>query len=137
MSTLDERLSKNIEKVESLMVDTFDDGLKEYYQRRREKICKVRESIAKYKQYLSTLDPYTLSNIVDLCESGKSVFITHPVRIDNIYDMALTCRSYNLFYGPPDEYSTQPQFAIPKGEYRFMLIAIPVGEDDDAPKRDI
>ncbi|NIA09207.1 MAG: hypothetical protein GWP10_05585 [Nitrospiraceae bacterium] len=132
-----ERLSKTIEKVEFLMVDTLEDKLKEYRQRQDEERRYIRESMAKYKQYLHTLDADTLSNIFDLCESGKSVFITHPVRIDNIYDMALTCRSYNMFYGPLYTPVTHPQFAIPKGEYRFMLIAIPVkDEDDDAPKRD-
>lgn len=132
---MNDKLTKSLlditEKSLVTVLDAIKDDLFEYEQFQNERAASVRAAMEEYKQYLLTLDADILSNIADLCESGRSVYITPPVELDTIDDIALTHRAYNMLYGPSDTHNTYPLFAIPKGKYRFVLIAIPVvGETD-------
>ena len=109
------------------VLDAIKDDLFEYEQLQNERAASVRAAMEEYKQYLLTLDADILSNIADLCASDGSVYITPPVDIDSINDITLAYRARNMLYGPSDTHNTYPIFAIPKGKYRFVLIAIPVG----------
>ena len=133
-NTPDEKVSEAIEKSSALILDEISNDVQLYAQLQAEKAMSVREAMEEYKQYLFTLDADLRSSIADLCEINGHVYITHPVEIDTINDMVLSHRAYNLLYGPPGTHNTSyPLFAIPKGKYRFMLIAIPAaggGEDE-------
>jgi len=93
----------------------------------REREDKLREAALEYEQYLLTLDPFTLSSILDLTESCGSVFVTTPVEIDNeaFKYVNLYYRGSSLLCGPPENNNTDPLLRVPDGKYRFVLIAIP------------
>jgi len=128
MNTPNERLSEALGKAFALILDEIEDDTDKYAHLQAERIMHTRESMERYKQYLLTLDPDMLLNIMDIWEDG-SIFVTHPVELDTIDDIALTYRAYNMLYGPPGTHNTYPLFAIPKGKYRFVLIAVPVEDD--------
>lgn len=92
---------------------------------------RLREAVLEYEQYLLTLDPSTLSAILDLSDCG-SVFVTNPVDIDNerLNRVGLYYRGSNeLLCGPPETGNTDPLLRVPDGKYRFVLIAVPVEDD--------
>lgn len=126
---LNERLSESIAKTRALLHDEVVEDLREQVKWRDEKDALIRDQMGEYKQYLLTLDPDMLSNILDLCEDG-SVFVTRPVEIRDTHDIVLTHRGNNIFCESPGRPNAYPLFAIPKGNYRFVLIAIPVEEDE-------
>jgi len=132
---LNERLSEAIEKSLALISDEIEDDTDRYAHLQAKRTVHTRESMDQYKQYLLTLDANTLSSIVNLGDGGESVFVTSPVEIRDIHDIALTYRHYDLFCGHPDLDrdpafgNAYPLFAIPKGKYRFVLIAVPVEDD--------
>jgi len=125
---LNERLSESIVKTQALLHDELVEYLRERVRWRDETEALIRDQMDEYKQYLLTLDPDMLSNIMDLCEDG-SVFVTNPVEIQDMHDIVLTHRGNNIFCGSPGLPNAYPLFAIPKGKYRFVLIAVPVEDD--------
>jgi len=98
-----------------------------FEKRASEREDKLREAALEYEQYLRTLDPFTLSSILDLTESCGSVFVTTPVEIDNeaFKYVNLYYRGSSLLCGPPENNNTDPLLRVPDGKYRFVLIAIP------------
>jgi len=128
---LNERLSESIVKTQALLHDELVEYLRERVRWRDETEALIRDQMDEYKQYLLTLDPDMLSNIMDLCEDG-SVFVTHPVEIRDMHDIVLTHRGDNILCRSPDLANAYPLFAVPDGKYRFVLIAIPVEDDDHA-----
>lgn len=126
---LNERVSAIIVKTQALLHDELVEDRREQVRWRAEKEVLIQDQLGEYEQYLLTLDPDMLSNILDLCEDG-SVFATHPVEIRDIHDIVLSHRGDNIFCGSPGLANAYPLFAIPKGKYRFVLIAIPVEDDE-------
>lgn len=88
---------------------------------------KLREAALEYEKYLLTLDPSTLSAILDLSEGVGNVFVTTPVEIDNeaFKYVNLYYRGSSLLCGPLETTNTDSLLRVPDGRYRFVLIAIP------------
>ncbi len=125
MCTQGERLSQASVKSLNRIFDMIMDDMIEYAQTQSERITSVNKRICEYKEYLQTLDDDLLSNIIDIYESGSSVFVTHPVDIDPIDGISLIHQYHNMLCGPPGTTNNYNLFAIPKGKYRFVLIAVP------------
>jgi hypothetical protein len=101
----------------------FGEQLSDRYDR-------LTEAALEYEKYLLTLDPSTLSSLLDLSEDIGNVFITTPVKIDNeaVKCVNLSYLGSSLLCGPPETANTDPLLRVPDGKYRFVLIAIPEAE---------
>lgn len=108
----------------------FEERISDFEERISDRHDKLREAALEYEQYLLTLDPSTLSSILDLSEGVGNVFITTPVKIDNeaVKCVNLSYLGSSLLCGPPENYNTDPLLRVPDGKYRFVLIAIPEAE---------
>jgi len=130
MNTLNERLSEIIAQTRALLHTELVEDYREQVKRRDEKELLIHERMGEYEQYLLTLDPDMLLNIMDIWEEG-SIFVTHPVEVRGIHDIALSVQHENLLcFGSQDIPNAQTVFAVPDGKYRFVLIAIPVGGEE-------
>ena len=125
--TTDERMNnllRDLHESARIAIRTDRDRFNERISNRHDKL---REAALEYEKYLLTLDPATLSAILDLSEGVGSVFVTTPVEIDNeaFKHVNLYHRGFDLTCGSPENHNTDSLLRVPDGKYRFVLIAIP------------
>lgn len=125
--SLNERVSESIAKTREMLFGRLVDDLKLHVKWRDQTEEVITEQLSVYEQYLLTLDPDMLCNIMDIGENDGNVFVTSPVEIRGIHDVAFTVQHENLLcFGSQDICNAQQVFAVPDGKYRFVLIAVPV-----------
>jgi len=127
---LTERVSESIAKTREMLFNRLVDELKKHVKWRDQTEEIINEQLGAYKEYLLTLDPDMLCNILDISENDGNVFVTHPVELRGIHDIAFSVQCENLLcFGSQDIPNAQQVFAVPDGTYRFVLIAVPVEDD--------
>jgi len=127
---LNERVSESIVKTREMLFGRLVDELKKHVEWRDQTEEAINEQLSAYKEYLLTLDPDMLCNIMDISENDGNVFVTSPVEIRDAHDIAFIVQHENLLcFGSQDISNAQQVFAVPDGKYRFVLIAIPVEDD--------
>lgn len=124
-----DNLLRNLHESSRLVIRTDSRRLSERISERQDSL---REAILEYEKYLLTLDPATLSSILDLSEGVGNVLVTAPVEIDNeaFKYVGLFYRGSSMLCGPPETTNTDSLLRVPDGRYRFVLIAIPEGRED-------
>jgi len=125
--SLNERVSESIVKTRRLLFNRLVDELKKHVAWRDQAEEVIDVQLSAYEQYLLTLDPDMLCSIMNISENDGSIFVTSPVELRDIHDIAFTAQHENLLrFGSQDIPNAQQVFAVPDGKYRFVLIAVPV-----------
>ncbi|MEA3338597.1 MAG: hypothetical protein U9R15_01395 [Chloroflexota bacterium] len=127
---VNERVSASITETREMLLGKLVAASKKHEEWRDRTKKILDEQLGAYEQYLLTLDPDMLCNIMDISENDGNVFVTQPVEIGGIHDIAFTVHHDNLLcFGSRDSSDAQTIFAVPDGKYRFVLIAVPVEDD--------
>jgi len=130
---LNERVSESIAKTREMLFNMLVDELKKHVKWRDQTEEIINEQLGAYEQYLLTLNPDMLCNIMDISENDGNVFVTRPVEVRGIHDIAFSVQHKNLLhFGSQNIPNAQQVFAVPDGKYRFVLMAIPVVDDGDS-----
>jgi len=130
MNTPNERVSESIAKTREILFHRLVEDPKYHVKWRDRTEGIINEQLGAYEQYLLTLDPDMLCNIMDISENDGNVFVTHTVELKDTHDIVFCVQHENLLrFGSQDIPNAQTVFAVPDGKYRFVLIAIPVEDD--------